>query len=268
MKKITFVFSLLVILGFGSCDKNDNVIFFSIEDDKQLGLQVRDEIAANPTEFPVLSESEYPEAYQHIRRITTNILNSGEVAYKDVFAWEVRIIHKDDVLNAFATPGGYIYVYTGLIKYLDSEDHLAGVMGHEIAHADQRHSMSQLQKQYGLSIVLSAILGNDPSTLEKIVGQITGQLASLQFSRSDENEADEKSVEYLAKMEGYACNGVAGFFEKLQEEEQAGRTPEFLSTHPNPDNRITNINEKAAELNCNTTPGSHDYQALKNSLPQ
>jgi len=71
--------------------------------------------------------------------------------HKDDFAWQVKIIDDPETLNAFATPGGYIYVYTGLIKFLDTEDQLAGVMGHEIAHADLRHSTRQMTSSYGVS---------------------------------------------------------------------------------------------------------------------
>ena len=102
---------------------------------------------------------QYQNAYNYLQGITDEILNSGNVTYRDEFVWKIHIIEDDEVLNAFATPGGYIYVYTGLIKFLENEDDLAGVMGHEIAHSDQRHSVKQLQKMYGVQILLSVVLG-------------------------------------------------------------------------------------------------------------
>ena len=105
----------------------------------------------------------------------------------------VKIIHDDDVLNAFCAPGGFICVYTGIIKFLESEDQFAGVMAHEIAHADRRHVTNALTKQYGLSVMLNVVLGSDPSTLK----DIAGGLISLTFSRSNETDADNHSVKYL-----------------------------------------------------------------------
>jgi len=267
MKK-NLLFLIVPVLLFVSCDKNNNLIFFSVQDDKDLGAQVAAEIAAKPTEFPVLSESQYPAAYTYLEAMKDDILNSGEVQYKDDFAWELKIIHDDATLNAFATPGGYIYVYTGLIKYLDNADDLAGVLGHEIGHADLRHTSRNLQTQYGVSVLLSIILGENASELETIAAQIATTGGSLAFSRKFESEADENSVIYLAKTD-YACNGAASFFQKLIDNGQDSGVPQFLSTHPNPDNRVADINEKADELACDKTlmPDA-GYAEFKASLPQ
>lgn len=259
---LTFV-SVLTI----SCDKNNDFVLLSIEDDKALGLQVSQEIAANPDQYPILSEEKYPFAYNYIRQMANTILNSGQVTYEDEFAWEVNIIYDDEVLNAFATPGGYIYVYTGLIKYLEKEDDLAGVLAHEIAHADQRHSIKQLQTQYGAQVLLGILLGNDPGQIEQIAAALAGNLAILRFSRDAEREADAYSVEYLSQTD-YQCNAAYSFFQKLIDSEQAGNPPQFLSTHPAPEDRIEDINMKADEIGCDTTPlDPASYQQFQNSLP-
>ncbi len=262
-----FVIVLLGLSTFWSCDKNGDVVLFSIENDKQLGAQVAAEIEADES-FVILSPEEYPDAYNYLQDMTDNILASDEVTYKDEFVWKIHIID-DDVLNAFCTPGGYIYVYTGLIKYLERADDLAGVMGHEIAHADQRHSSKQLQRAYGIQILLSIALGEESSQLAQMVGQIAGTGATLAFSRDAESEADDYSVEYLSDTD-YACNGAASFFQKLLDSGQSGG-PEFLSTHPSPDNRVEDINAKADELACDKTAVSETgftYQDFINSLPQ
>lgn len=265
MKRVAII-ALVLIFGLQSCDKNDNVVlFFGIDDDIALGKQVRDEIASDPS-YNLLRRADYPEAYSYLDGLVNDILNSGEVAYKDEFEWEVTIID-DDVLNAFATPGGYIYVYTGLIKYLDNADALIGVLGHEVAHADLRHSSRTLQKQYGVQVLLSIALGNSSSQLEQLAGQLAGNLAGLQFSREYETESDLKSVEYLAETQ-YACDGAKLFFQKLEDDGQSAETLEFLSTHPNPDNRIENIEEKADEEGCDTSlSGDTGYTAFQNALP-
>jgi predicted Zn-dependent protease len=232
-----------------------------VEDDVMLGKQLRDEILANPAEYPVLDRGQYAGVYNYVEGIVDEILASDEVQYKDQFAWEVHIIDDPKTLNAFAAPGGYIFVYTGILKFLDNKDDFAGVMGHEMAHADRRHSTNQLTKQYGIGLMLSLISGGDPGTLSQVLASLVG----LKFSRDHESEADEYSVVYLCGTQ-YAANGAASFFEKLIKE-GANTPPEFLSTHPNPDNRVEEINTQATERGCDTTFDSsinewHNFQKL------
>lgn len=259
-----FVMLVLSIVLLGSCKNKDDKSFniFTIEDDKALGKQVAEQIEADTSEHDVLDTSAYRDAYDHLFRIRDKVLNSGEVHYKEEFEWRTRIIKNDTTLNAFCAPGGYIYVYTGLIKYLSSEEELAGVMAHEIAHADRRHVTDQLTKQYSISLLLDVVLGEDRGTLV----QIANGLVQLKFSRSMESEADEYSVIYMCPTD-YQADGAAGFFIKLDSANATG-PPQFLSTHPAPDNRIENIQGKEEELGC-AGDQTYDarYQDFKNSLP-
>jgi predicted Zn-dependent protease len=256
---LAFTFLLSIPLLFNGC-KSFNL--FTVEDDIALGLQVSQQIASDPQQFPILPERGNEEAYRYIRGLTQKILNSGKVKYRNEFAWEVKIIDDDETLNAFCAPGGYIYVYTGLIKYLDSEDDLAGVMGHEIAHAALRHSTRQLTKIYGISALVSIATGkSEPGMLE----QLALSLVSLQFSRDHEKEADANSVVYLCETDLNAA-GAAEFFKKIN---QAGgaRPPAFLSTHPDPGNRVKNIENKKNELNCQgRATNVREYARIKNLL--
>ncbi len=262
--KSLLVLGGMVITLFGCGNPDDNSInIFSVEDDKQLGAQVNQEILSNPQEYPVLSESQYSAAYAYLNNIRNKILNAGEVYYKDEFVWEVRIIHDDNTLNAFCTPGGYIYVYTGLIKFLDSEHELAGVLGHEIAHADRRHTTDQLTKAYGLQLLLDVLLGGNQGTLTEIASGLT----TLAFSRANETEADRYSVVYLCPTD-YQADGAANFFENLVNAGGSSGTPVFLSTHPDPGNRVQNIQDVGVELGCGgTNIFDQEYQDFKNSLP-
>lgn len=266
-KKIVYLYACLLLFTSTACDKDGSINVFSVEQDVELGKQVSAEIEANPAEYPLLPETgrngQNEQAYAYLRNITAKILNSGKVAYKEEFAWQVKIVQNDEVLNAFCTPGGYIYVYTGLIKYLDSEDQLAGVMGHEIAHADKRHTTDNLTKQYGIQLLLDVVLGSN----QNVATEIAKGLANLSYSRAAEREADDASVVYLCPT-GYKSDGAAGFFEKMQTQGDGGQVPEFLSTHPNPDNRIESIQQKAQEEGCNTTPMANtQYQTFKGYLP-
>jgi len=269
IQKVAF-FSLIATLcmAFFGCQKDDDkdrsINIFTIEDDKMLGKQLADEIAADPQMYPVLDEDEYKKAYEHLYRIRDEILEADAINYKDVFDWQTKIVHNDTILNAFAGPAGYIYVYTGLIKFLESEDHFAGVLAHEIAHADRRHVTDQLSTNLGLEVILSIILGNeDPST----IAEIGTALAGLTFTRAKEKEADEFSVKYLCNTE-WNANGAGGFFQRLIEMGQAIGLPEFLSTHPNPDNRVEAINEQDSLLMCPQGKAFVDrYEDFKKSLP-
>lgn len=264
--KFKLLFSLTLIAFFAilvSCEFTKktvgNVNLFPIEDDIKLGKQVADEIASKPSEFPILKEQGNERVYNYIRNITRKILNSGQVKYKNEFAWQVKIINDSKTLNAFATPGGYIYVYTGLIKYLDSEDQLAGVMGHEIAHADRRHSTKQMTQLLGVQILLAAALGD-----KEAVQQVAAGIIGLKFSRNHESDADNYSVRYLCGT-NYNAAGAAGFFKKIGS--QGGSPPEFLSTHPNPGNRVKAIEAKEVELGCRGTQTNNaEYARIKTLL--
>lgn len=240
-----------------------DVNLFSIQDDKQLGAELDAEIEANPREYGrILDPAEYPEAYDHLNRIRDEILASGEVEYADKFEWETHLIDDDEVLNAFAAPGGYIYVYTGLLRYLDQEDHFAGVLGHEIAHAANRHSTEQMTQAYGVSALLGIVLGKNPGLIPEIAAGLVG----LEFSREDETEADEYSVYYLCET-AYAADGTAGFFEKI-ESEGGYEIPEFLSTHPSSSSRVEDIRALAEAEGCSTEPNPDaQWNAFLNSLP-
>lgn len=230
---------------------------YTVSQDVELGKQVAAEIEANSSDYPILDSASNVAAYKYIYDIRNEILNTGKVEHKDDFVWQIRIIEDDSTLNAFCTPGGYIYVYTGIIKYLDNESELAGVMGHEMAHADLRHSTRQMTKLYGVQILIDATLG-DKDALKTITTNVIG----LKFSRSHETEADRMSVEYLCGTT-YPADGGAGFFEKI-EAEGGSSTPEFLSTHPSPENRIENYHKWATESNCSgSDSGVSSYAEFK-----
>lgn len=252
--KITLI--ALIGLTLGSCslfnkgEKSDvpdgGFNLFTVQQDRDLGKQVSDELMSKPNEYPILDSASNVAAYRYIYDIRNTILNTGKVKYKDDFAWQIRIVEDDSTLNAFCTPGGYIYVYTGIIKFLDNEAELAGVMGHEMAHADLRHSTRQMTKLYGVQVLIDVLAGDKDA-----IKQITTGIIGLKFSRSHETEADRMSVEYLCGTK-YKADGGAGFFEKI-EAMGGGRQPEFLSTHPSPENRIENYHTWASENDCGGT---------------
>jgi predicted Zn-dependent protease len=237
---IAAVTSALVFLQ--ACkDENGKINIFSVQDDMALGAQVSVEFEKDPAN-KILDSASNVGIYKYIYGLRDSILKTGKLTYGTTFQWRIRILKDDTTLNAFCTPGGYIYIYTGLMKFLESEDQLAGVMGHEMAHADKRHSTESMTREYGIQTLINIIFGSDKGQLVRIAAG----LKSLQYSRANESQADEYSVIYLYPT-AYNAYGAAGFFEKIIA--QGGTNPpEFLSTHPNPDNRVQAIKDKWMEL--------------------
>ena len=265
MKKISFysILSLAIILTACSMlgKKGSGVNLFTVDQDKQFGADVAAEIDGNPAEYPLLDSVKYKDVYQYIYNVRDKILASGEVQHKDDFTWRLRIIEDDKTMNAFCTPGGYIYIYTGILKFLDSEDEFAGVLGHEIAHADMRHSTRQMTKMYGTQVLLDVLAGD-----RAMLKQMTTSLINLKFSRAHETEADQKSVEFLCPTD-YNADGGAGFFEKIQAL-GGSKTPEFLSTHPDPGNRIEHFHSAATANGCQgRNTYETEFKAMVSKLP-
>lgn len=244
LSKIFYVLVLLSLLTLSSCDEEGNLNLFTLEDDVQLGAEVNAEIRSNPVEYPIYTANPTVKSYIQTR-IFEHVLQSSEVMHDDVFPYQFEIIDEDSILNAFALPGGYIYLYTGLLQYLDSEAALAGIIGHEIAHAEKRHTTQRLTAYYGVSLLLSIVLGENPTEIEEIAANLFVGLTFLANSRSDESEADRSSFEYLMDTR-YYTGGVKFFFEKLRDEgiisSQSNSIETFLSTHPDPIDRIDDIN--------------------------
>ena len=167
----------------------------------------------------------------------------------------------DDSVNAFATAGGYVYIQTGLMREADNEAELAGVVAHEIGHICGRHGLNQMKNQ----AIAQGIMTAAGVRQDQLVN-IGVQLAySLPNSRGDETNADERGFYNMGRA-GYDQRGIRDFMQKLA---SGGSPPEFLSTHPNPANRVSHLNNL---LNSSATPSSNagmnnnQYQAQINSL--
>src|SRR5437764_6007946 len=192
IQKLLLIPILLLQISFSG-----GVNIFSKQQDVQFGQQVQAEIAKDPVHYPILNN---PTLKNYVQGIVNRIVQSPNVINKD-FNYNVTIIHDDKTVNAFTLPGGAIYVYTGLMKYVDNEATLAGILAHEVTHADHRHSTQQLTKQYGLETVTAVALGNS-GIAAQIATSLAENLALMQFSRDDEYEADANSFDDLMQLPG------------------------------------------------------------------
>lgn len=263
-------FALITALSLSGCEGSLNPLdinLFSASDDVKLGMQLDAEIRSKPGEYPILN---MPSAQQYVQAMCNDILNSPLIKYKGVFEYKVQIIRDDNTVNAFAAPGGYLYFYTGLLKFVDNEATLAGVIAHEIAHAELRHSTKRLTKAYGATLLLGIILGNNPSKLEEIAANLLTGLAFLKNSRDDEYEADEYAFKYLQSTVWYP-GGIKYFFNKIGENSGSSFLETLLSTHPLPPDRIAAVDKLIADANLPAPSESNlfseRYRNFKNSLP-
>ena len=236
--KSIITISLIATIGVISCKKDGGINFFTLSQDREFGEQMDEQIRSNPTEFPLLDPLQDKETIDYIQGMFDHVLTSSEIKHRNDFDWKVTVIEKD-VVNAFATPGGKIYIYTGLISFLKNGAELAGVVAHEVAHSDRRHSTQQMTKVYGFQILLDIILGKDKTMAEQIGKDLGTGLATLAFSREHEYEADEYAVRYLASGNKYSPIAMKGFFEKMMGSKKPnGEMWEFLKTHPSDEKRM------------------------------
>ncbi len=176
--------------------------------------------------------------------------------------WTFRVVD-DPVVNAFALPGGFIYITRGILAYFGSEAELAAVMGHEIGHVTARHSAQQMTQQQlaQVGLVAGAVLVPDEfSQLVLGVGGTGLQLMFLKFGRDDERQADDLGMRYMVRGD-YDAREMPGVYAMLGRVSAAGgaeRIPEWLSTHPNPENREQRMYQALETLPNNGTVVSRD----------
>lgn len=163
----------------------------------------------------------------------------------------VHYVDDDDVVNAFATLGGHVILYRGLLKKLSSENALAMLLGHEIAHVKYRHPIKSLGRGVAASIALAAITG---STHSNALGE-TGLLTVLHYSRKMEQQSDEEAMQTLYRLYGHINGGAAPFmeFQKMRNEENLGESMALLSSHPLDQQRIDHFARMAKREQWKTT---------------
>lgn len=245
MKKTPLCSVLLVSAALAACATSTTrevettmaKVLISTDQENQLGLQVKNDLDQKQ-KIVYMTD---PEVVTYVRGVADKVLQFGKRDRPDV-QWQVFVIDDAKTVNAFATPGGYLYVYRGLLQTAVNEAELAGVMAHEAGHVVARHSARSLVAAYGLEAVTALALGNNPGLLSKITANIAGNGLMMAHSRADETEADEFGARYTSAA-GYDPRGLVTLFEKFKAKE--GNTPgilAYLSDHPASQDRINYLN--------------------------
>ena len=214
---------------------------------------------------------------RYINSLGTQLAQGGTRMRAEGLRYQFFIVNSN-VVNAFAVPGGYVYVNRGVIERADNTSELAGVLAHEIAHVEQRHSIQQMQKANNANLGLTlayVLLGRQPSGAEQAAIQVGGGLVFARYSRQDEDEADGVAVPLMVRA-GISPNGLPSFFRQLVAERQQSPSAleQWFSTHPDTEERITHTQRLIAQIPASqlrglttNTQGFADFKARMRRYP-
>jgi predicted Zn-dependent protease len=258
---VALVTSLALACGSGGGGGAGNFNLISIEEEWQLGQQLSQDVARQ------VRFNNDPAVNEYVRSMGQRIVAQTPDPFNRL-PWEFHVVD-DPSINAFAIPGGHVYVNTGLIAAAENASELAGVMAHEISHVTARHTTESISRQYGLSILAGLVLGQNPGTVSQIAAQIIAGGAIARFSREDEREADELGIQAMYRA-GYDPRGMAAMFRVLQAhaKNNPGRVEAFFSTHPTTDSRIRDAENRAAQMgsNANLITDEPQFQSIKSRV--
>lgn len=194
-----------------------------------------------------------PEA-ESVRRVGTFLVHNS-VAKNSPYEFNFHLLADTQVVNAFALPGGQVFITRALLRQLESEGQLAGVLGHEIGHVIERHGAEHMAKQQLTQGLTAAIATASDNPNSAAMAQAVGSMLNMKYGRSDELESDKWGVTLLAET-GYDPRALIGVMKVLERASGGRSQPEFMSTHPSPENRIERIEETIRSKFPNGVPSS------------
>ena len=218
-------------------------IAMSVDQEKALGLQAAPEMAAKMG--GAIDPASDPRA-RLVAEIGRRLVERSEARESPyVGNFHFYLLNDPETVNAFALPGGQVFITLGLLTKLTNEAQLAGVLGHEIGHVVNRHAAEQLAKNrlgqmLTLAVGVGASGGDDRGRNAQMAAMMVNQMSQLKFSRNDESEADHYGLRYMAQA-GYDPTGMLDVMRILKEVSKGERQPEFLATHPLPETRLEEI---------------------------
>jgi predicted Zn-dependent protease len=180
-------------------------------------------------------------------------LVQSSIARDTNWQFEFHLLDDDETVNAFALPGGQVFITDALYNRLETKGQLAGVLGHEIGHVLARHSAQRMAKANLTRGVIGSVVIAAGGGSEAQIAQMIGQMVNMKYGRNDELQSDKLGV-FIMSDAGYDPNALKGVMRILAEASGGASQPEFMSTHPSPDNRIQQIDAAIAERWPNGVP--------------
>lgn len=230
----------------------DMAMDLSVENEEKLGELMKDGIWDN---FDRVNDPVVEDAMQ---KITDRLLASLD---STPYHYHFRVIDNDEI-NAFTIPGGNIYVFSGLIRNAETPEEVAAVLSHEIGHAEQRHVVKKLVKEFSLAAIVTVLAGGDPGLIIQIMQQVIGS----KFDRSQEEEADLYGLKLLEKSR-IDPEHLADFFRRLNDKDLSyNENLEFLMTHPHNDARIDKVESYRTGADFSEEKLDIDWKAVKRAL--
>ena len=261
--QLTLFVTLFVVAGsglFGCAGRISDINIFTDAQEVQLGKQFSREIEK---ELEIYAD---PVVTAYIDQLGQHLANHSQ---RKNITYHFKVVDTE-VVNAFAIPGGYLYVNVGLIRAAENESELAGVIGHEIGHVVGKHGVKQMTRQLGLAAVAQLALGEDQSKLEQMVAGLATNGVLTKYSRDAEREADMYAVQEMYDA-GIDPEGMATFFEKLRnlQKSKPSRLQQMFATHPLTTERITAVRSQIARLprKSNLKKDSQRFHQIKKRLP-
>lgn len=254
----------VAIVGFSACSYFGTRQTNPVTGETQyVDLNPQQEIALGLQSAPAMARQHGgldpdPRAQQLVDEVGNRIVERSD-ARKAPYKFEFHALRDPKTVNAFALPGGQIFITRALLGRLKTKGELAGVLGHEIAHVVGRHGAEHLAKQkltQGL-VAAGAVATTDPGDTRTYknaaLAAAIGQMVTMKYGRDDEIESDALGVRYMAQA-GYDPRAMIRVMKVLAAAGGGGRTPEFFSTHPNPENRIGKIETAIKRTFVNGVP--------------
>ncbi|HTG97441.1 MAG TPA: M48 family metallopeptidase [Burkholderiales bacterium] len=233
-----------IITYFGSTSENPLTgekqrVAMTPEQEIALGYQSAPQMAAQ-----MGGVSRNAQAVALVQRVGEGLVRQS-VAAKSPYKFSFHVLADPKTVNAFALPGGPVFITEGLLRLLKTEAELAGVLGHEIGHVIARHSSEHLAKQQLTQGLLGALVVGSGDYTTAQIGQVVGNMINMSYGRDDELESDALGIRIMAEA-GYDPRGMLRVMEVLAKASGGSRQPEFFSTHPAPENRAERIKQAIA----------------------
>lgn len=249
------------------CRKNGNVIHmdlreFSVKDQRLIGSAIKDEIYTRKDQYTVLNHSAYANGCFYLETLLKTLLTTSSVEHREDYDWSITILYDDNRSSAFVLPGGHLFIYTGLLKFLKAENELLAVLAHEIYYADTDMAVKRLANNIkdGGIVLGDIVLGHDVIELNALAQTVS----TLEFSATDVISADDYAINLLCPFQ-YDAQGLRYIMEYAKASE---KYIDWLETRPTSEQRLQNIANQASSCGSEEDTFMERYQNfLEKDLP-